>query len=84
MGPERQIPLLHFLLHRKINDSKIIIIKMLYHMIKYYCLGYKFDLRSRLNFISEYFIVLNEVLRRAFEESANIAAIHNKNNIIFS
>eukprot|EP01084_Bolivina_argentea_P251698 422233_1 len=74
-GPERQIPLLHFLLHRKISDSKNIIIKMLYDMIKYYCLGYKFDLRSRLDFISEYFIVLNEVLRRAVEESASIIAI---------
>ncbi len=72
-GPERQIPLLHFLLHRDTNDSKTIIVKMLYDMIKFYCCGYKLDLRSRLDFISEYFIVLNEVLRRAVEESATIA-----------
>jgi len=45
-------------------------------MIKYYCLGYKFDLRSRLDFISEYFIVLNKVLSRTIEESAIIAANH--------
>eukprot|EP01083_Nonionella_stella_P124427 375690_1 len=75
-GPERQIPLLHFLLHRATSDSKAIILSMLHDMIKSYCLGYKYDLRSRLDFISEYFVVLNEVLRRAVEESAIIAQNH--------
>ena len=74
-GPQRQIALVHFLLRREAVDSKAMITKMLHDMIGRYCCGHRVrvDLRSRLHFISECFIVLNEVLRRAVEESAAIA-----------
>merc|ERR1719242_611657 len=75
-GPSRQIALVHFLLRRETADSKAMMMKMLGDMIRSYICGDVLDLRSRLDFISEYFIVLNEVLRRAVEESAAIGMGH--------
>ena len=66
---DRQLPLLNFLLNRETYQSKRIILKMLFEMIHYYCLGYKYDVRSKLDCISEYFFAINKVLRRAVEES---------------
>ena len=67
---DRQLPLLNFLLNRETYQSKRIILKMLFEMIQYYCLGYKYDVRSKLDCISEYFVTINQVLRRAVEESS--------------
>ena len=67
---DRQLPLLNFLLNRETYQSKRIILKMLFEMIEYYCLGYKYDVRSKLDCVSEYFVTINQVLRRAVEESA--------------
>ncbi len=74
-GPQRQIALVHFLLRRETVQSKAMMTKMLHDMIGRYCCGdrVRVDLRSRLHFISECFMVLNEVLRRAVEETAAIA-----------